>query len=77
MREFTNAEKELIINTPITIECFDVTKFAYSASKEEIDRSIELLEERRLKVKRSGKNKDYEFTLFVRLLPKSYEVVKL
>lgn len=44
MRDFTPEEKELIINTPITIECFDVTKFTYSASKEEIDRSIELLE---------------------------------
>ena len=77
MRDFTPEEKELIINTPITIECFDVTKFAYSATKEEIDRSIELLEERRLKVKRARKNKDYEFALFVNLLPDTYEVVKL
>lgn len=27
MREFTNKEKELMVNTPITRECFDMTDF--------------------------------------------------
>ena len=31
MRSFTEKEKDLIINTPITIECFDVEKFSYGA----------------------------------------------
>ena len=37
MRDFTPEEKKLIINTPITIECFDPTRFAYSSDKEEIE----------------------------------------
>ena len=47
MRQFTPEEKELIVNTPIDISCFDVTRFAYSASKEELEEGFRYLEAKR------------------------------
>lgn len=76
-RIFTEAEKQKIIHTKITIECFDVSKFAYGATKEDIDRAIAVLEEHRLKIlQHTSKSKqDAEFNLFTALLPASYNVV--
>ena len=80
MREFTPEEKKLIINTPITIECFDVTKFAYSASKEELERGFHYLEAKRqtVLVCMTKEVRERNFERFVAELSKTpYTVVKL
>jgi hypothetical protein len=80
MREFTKEEKELIVNTPITIECFDVTQFAYSLSKEELERGFRYLEAKRkaVLVCMTKEVRERNFNRFVEVLSTTpYKVVKL
>lgn len=75
----TREEKELIINTPITIECFDITKIPYSATKEEIDMAISVLEDKRKAILRcrNERTREVKFKQFVALLPDTYKVVEV
>ena len=79
MRDFTPEERELIANTPITIECFDVEKIPYSATKEEIDMAISVLENKRKSLLqcRNKRTREMQFNLFIALLPSSYNVVRI
>lgn len=80
MREFTPKEKELIINTPIDISCFDVTQFAYSASKEELEAGFRYLEAKRkaVLVCMTNEVRERNFNRLVEELSKTpYKVVKL
>ena len=80
MREFTKEEKELIINTPITIECFDVTQFAYSSTKEDLENAFRTLEAKRqaVLVCMTKEIRERNFETFVSALSKTpYKVVKL
>lgn len=75
----TKEEKELIINTPITIECFDIEKIPYSSTKEEIDMAISVLEDRRKAILRcrNERTRKVQFNKFVALLPDTYNVVEV
>lgn len=75
----TEEEKELIINTPITIECFDIEKIPYSATKEEIDMAISVLEDKRKAILRcrNERTREVKFKQFVALLPNTYNVVEV
>lgn len=85
MREFTSEEKELIVNTPITMGCFDMQNFNFVRCDNEfglgvwIDRiwetQIDYCE--RLRKKYILIKDDSYFIELVRLLPNSYKVVKL
>ena len=80
MRDFTPEEKELIINTPITIECFDPTRFAYSVSKKDLEESFTYLESKRkaVLVCMTKEIRERNFVTLVSALSKTpYEVVKL
>lgn len=80
MREFTPEEKELIVNTPIDISCFDVTRFAYSASKEELEEGFRYLEAKRkaVLVCMTKEIRERNFQKLVSELSKTpYNVVKL
>lgn len=80
MREFTKEEKELIIKTPITIECFDVTRFAYSSTKEDLENDFRTLEAKRqtVLVCMTKEIRERNFETFVSALSKTpYKVVKL
>ena len=80
MRDFTPEEKEQIINTPITIECFDVTQFAYSSGKEELENAISCLESKRkaVLVCMTDEIRELNFKKFVEALSKTpYTVVEL
>jgi len=80
MREFTSEEKELIVNTPIDISCFDVTRFAYSASKEELEEGFRYLEAKReaVLVCMTKEIRERNFNKLVEELSKTpYKVVKL
>lgn len=87
MRDFTKEEKELIINTEITIECFDLSKtsnFSYYNCGLVMQKIIDQLEEQRRICKNSFDDyevTDYQkqdsFNNFVVMLPNSYKVVKL
>ena len=80
MRDFTPEEKELIINTPITIECFDVTQFAYSSTKENLENAIHILEAKRqaVLVCMTKEIRERNFETLVSALSKTpYKVVKL
>lgn len=83
MRDFTQEEKELILNTPINrMNCFDMSEFTdlyidieFGSIKEQWLQIVKMLEALRI---RCLKTKDEElFIEFVRLLPNSYKVVKL
>jgi hypothetical protein len=86
MRDFTPEEKELIINTPILMDCFEMNGFRNVNPFEVFDRNGEdsaytwewfltYLEELRLAYLETKKERF--FIELVRLLPKSYKVVKL
>lgn len=85
MRDFTPEEKELIVNTEININSFDITDINYipiSSVSQYVEHNIDFwdyvvsaCEETRQNYKRT-KNEIY-FTELVRLLPNSYKVVKL
>ena len=80
MRDFTPEEKELIINTEITIECFDVTRFAYSSTKEDLENAIRILEAKRqaVLVCMTKEIRERNFERLVSALSKTpYKVVKL
>lgn len=83
MRDFTQEEKELIVNTPINrMNCFDMFEFTdlyidmeFGSIKEQWLQIVKMLEALRI---RCLKTKDEElFIEFVRMLPNSYKVVKL
>ena len=87
MREFTPEEKELIINTPITEDCFGLPKnrrnmtlvcrngIACVSLALCYDDLIEGLES--LRTDYLGTRNEMYFEELVRLLPNSYKVVKL
>ncbi len=85
MRTFTTEEKELIINTPITFECFemvdsfsdydDLGLYELGALYSDWESLIKTSEELRVMYLQS-KDERY-FIELVRLLPSSYKVVKL
>ena len=80
MKDFTPEEKELIINTPITIECFDVTQFAYSSDKQDLENAFSILESKRkaVLVCMTDEIRELNFTKLVESLSKTpYTVVKL
>lgn len=68
MRNFTPEEKELIVNTEITPDCFEKWEDYHfeSMARDEAVRRKYL----------QTKNKHY-FDILIRLLPNSYKVVKL
>lgn len=86
MRDFTPEEKELIVNTPITVDCFDFNKhlpmpYEYINDESETDLenvyyhiawSCEHLRQNFLVTR----DPEFEEQL-LRLLPNSYKVVKL
>ena len=76
-RVYTEEEKQKIIRTRITIECFDTSKFADGATSDDIARAIDILESHRQKVAQctSKAKQEAEFNLFLALLPESYNVV--
>ncbi len=78
MRDFTPEEKELIINTPITEDCFDMnetdTEFSFYV-KSEWKNLIKVLERMRNMLKETNKKEVGEH--FIAMLPNSYKVVKL
>lgn len=76
MREFTPEEKELIVNTPITIDCFDIPKGDISCTTLNY---ISQLEQRRKELLTGYQPRgiDIEFDILVRLLPNSYKVVRV
>ena len=87
MRNFTPEEKELIVNTPITIECFDETAYNnvqvrltphgldFRTSQYMWLTLVEWLEALRRTYKETGY--EFYFIELVRLLPNSYKIVKL
>ena len=81
MRDFTSEEKELIINTPITKDCFNINYEQLPLIEKELtDKICETIECYRKAVKcarRNSKRRNKTFDLLVRLLPNSYKVVKL
>ena len=80
MRQFTPKEKQLIVNTSITIDCFEMDNFenivdddiTLSAIWFSIICDLEQLRKKYLK----EKDERY-FTELIRMLPNSYKVVKL
>ena len=81
MRDFTPEEKELIINTPVTSDCFDINYEQLPLIEKELtDKVCETIECYRKAVKcarKNSKRRNETFDLLVRLLPNSYKVVKL
>ena len=87
MRVFTQEEKELIINTPIDIECFDMSDFSnvevrlsaigvnFYTSQSMWLTLVNWLESLRKAYKEEGH--EFYFKELIRLLPNSYKVVKL
>lgn len=86
MREFTSEEKELIINTPITVDSFEFNKclpMPYSYINDESESDLENVYyhiawscERLRQNYLETRDPEYEEQL-LRLLPNSYKVVKL
>lgn len=83
MRDFTQEEKELILNTPINrVNCFDMSEFTdlyidmeFGSIKEQWLQTVKMLEALRI---RCLETRDEElFIEFIRMLPNSYKVVKL
>ena len=78
MRDFTPEEKELIVNTPVTSDCFDTneidTEFSFYV-KAEWKNLITVLERMRQMLKETNKKEIGEH--FIAMLPNSYKVVKL
>lgn len=80
MRKFTPEEKELIVNTPITFESFDIdyTKLP----QVDLDAMFMVIKhlqnyQKSIHVLRKSKRKDEAIDFFIRLLPNSYKVVEL
>ncbi len=85
MRDFTPEEKELIVNTPITESCFDLTAFCELDEIDCVSKSFSPIYDLHCIVESCDHlrvlykiNKDERlFTELIRLLPNSYKVVKL
>ena len=85
MRDFTPEEKELIINTQITFDCFDMTDFVKHFENDIFGSEIYMIDIWETQVsyletlrKSYNKTKDERYFIeLVRLLPNSYKVVKL
>ena len=82
MREFTQKEKELIINTPITEDCFDLSKtHHFKCYGVNMDKIISLLERQRLLLVNNSEWTDYQRNALLEslivMLPVSYKVVNL
>ena len=75
MRDFTPEEKELIINTRITEDCFDVTDVPLKSNLRVVSTISIMLEDVRREYLQT-KDEQY-FIELVHLLPNSYKVVKL
>lgn len=78
MREFTSEEKKLIVNTPLTAECFDIpdTYCKRKAEQEMFAKYISVLDTLRHICQFEYDNKD-DFELLTALIPNSYKVVNL
>ena len=76
MRDFIPEEKELIINTPITIECFDLPLKYEKTLLEDFIHKIEILRFTCASLN-EGEFKDEVFNTLVSMLPTTYKVVKL
>lgn len=76
MRDFTPEEKELIVNTEITPDVFNIPKTDISCTTLNY---ISQLEQRRKEMVTGYQPRgiDTEFDILVRLLPNSYKVVNL
>lgn len=76
MRDFTPEEKQLIVNTEITVDCFDLSKFEGRAHShyrfDELIEHLELLRFSYLQTEDEG-----YFNDLITMLPNSYKVVKL
>ena len=80
MRDFTPEEKELIVNTPITIECFDFDNFEDVIAEPLIISGVwknYLFTFETVRQKYNETKDEQYFIELVRLLPNSYKVVKL
>jgi len=82
MRDFTPEEKELIINTPITENCFEsrgqITFNYERIYNEDFDFWIFLVTHlETLRQQYVGTNDERYFIELINLLPNSYKVVKL
>ena len=76
MREFTQKEKELIVNTKITEDCFDLSKFEGRVHShyrlDELILHLELLRYSYLQTEDEG-----YFNDLITMLPNSYKIVNL
>lgn len=82
MREFTEEEKELIINTPITKDCFDVVHgsvaiYDRTFADDYWNIMINHFESLRWWCIHGASHKEKYFEILVSMLPSSYKVVKL
>ena len=78
MREFTPEEKELIVNTPITLDLFSasfVDKDFKRYCRSEWENLISVLE--RIRIMSRETENDEIIENFISMLPNSYKVVKL
>ena len=76
MKDFTPEEKDLIINTPITIECFDLPLKYEETLLEDFIHKIESLRFTCASLD-EGEFKNQVFNTLVSMLPNRYKVVKL
>ena len=76
MRDFTPEEKELIINTRITEDCFDLQLKCEETLLEDFINKIEILRFTCASLD-EGEFKDKVFNTLISMLPNSYKVVKL
>ena len=76
MRDFTPEEKELIVNTPITVDVFDIPKSDISCTTLNYISQLEFLR-RNMQKGYQPRGIDKELDILVRLLPNSYKVVNL
>lgn len=76
MRQFTPEEKELIVNTPINLSCFDIPTTDISCTTLNY---VSALEQRRKSILTGYQPRgiNAEIDILIRLLPNSYKVVKL
>lgn len=85
MRDFTLEEKELIVSTPITEDCFDIEDrcaIRIDTLCQFVETSVDFLFEiatvcETLRQKYNETKNEQCFIELVRLLPSSYKVVKL
>ena len=76
MRDFTPEEKELIVSTPITKDCFDLPLKYEETLLEDFIHKIEILRFTCANLD-EGEFKDKVFNTLISMLPNSYNVVKI